>query len=89
MYKRTILIVTVLICTTALVAIYLHEQAHRYDIVAAGAGGGGSNDQQGQIEVNAWLIDHKTGKIWEVEWPIVKPTQRYEWDDYIKNIRRK
>jgi hypothetical protein len=44
---------------------YMHDRAHRYDIVVAGAGSGGSQDSVGATEVTAYLVDHKTGKVWE------------------------
>jgi len=43
---------------------YMHDRAHRYDIVAAGAGSGGTQDTAGQTEITAYLIDHKTGRVW-------------------------
>lgn len=66
MYKKTLVIVTVLVCATFLAAVYLNGQAHRYDIVAVGAGGG-SNADQGNVEVGTWLVDHKTGEIWAIK----------------------
>jgi hypothetical protein len=67
MYKKTVLIVTILVCATVLLAVFLHEQAHRFDIVAVGAGAGGSNEDKGDEEIGAWLIDHKTGDVWSLE----------------------
>jgi hypothetical protein len=67
MYKRTILLVTLLVCATALVAIILHAQSHRYDIVAIAGGAGGSNNEKGDLDVQAWLIDHKTGQVWFIQ----------------------
>lgn len=43
-------------------ATYLHDRAHRYDVVAAGAGTGGNPEQP--ADIGAFLIDHATGKVW-------------------------
>lgn len=49
---------------------YMHDRAHRFDIVAAGAGsggGGGSQDTigtEGSEEIRAYVIDHQTGRVW-------------------------
>jgi len=43
---------------------YMHDRAHRYDIVAAGAGSGGTQDHAGETEIRAFIIDHQTGKVW-------------------------
>jgi hypothetical protein len=45
-------------------ATYMHDRANRYDVVAAGAGGGASQDQPGETEAPAFLVDHATGKVW-------------------------
>jgi hypothetical protein len=42
----------------------MHDRARRYDIVAAGAGSGGSQDTTGDSEINAFIIDHQTGRGW-------------------------
>jgi hypothetical protein len=47
-------------------ATYMHDRARRYDVVAAGAGGGGNPEQAGDTEGAAYLIDHATGKVWFV-----------------------
>jgi hypothetical protein len=49
---------------TILGATYLHDRAHRYDIVAAGAGSGGTQNDAGQTDFRAFIIDHQTGKVW-------------------------
>jgi hypothetical protein len=55
---------------TILVATYMHESYHRYDLVTAGAGSGGSGGSQdesgkeGDVRINAYLIDHRTGRVW-------------------------
>lgn len=43
---------------------YIHDRAHRYDLVAAGAGTGGTHDAAGDTEIRAFIIDHQTGKVW-------------------------
>lgn len=43
---------------------YMHDRAHRYDIVPAGAGSGGTQSDTGQTEFRAFIIDHQTGKVW-------------------------
>ena len=76
MCRRTLLIVAMLVCLTCLAAVYLNGQAHRYDIVAVGAGAGGSNGDKGDTEIKAWLVDHKTGDVWAVAGGHVVPTIR-------------
>jgi hypothetical protein len=82
MYKRTLLIVTILVCLTCLATVYLNGQAHRYDIVAVGAGGGGSNEDKGDTEISAWLVDHKTGEVWAIEDGFVVPATRVGYDGH-------
>jgi hypothetical protein len=60
MRERTLILMTLLLCGTILLAVFLYDEAHRYDVVAAGSGG--SNEQQGDIQ--AFLVDHKTGQMW-------------------------
>jgi hypothetical protein len=61
---------------------YMHDRAHRYDIVAAGAGSGGSGGSQentgdtGSTEIHAYLLDHKTGRVWVVHVLEEVPTVR-------------
>lgn len=55
---------------------YMHDRAHRYDIIVAGAGSGGSQDGTGSTDVRAYLIDHNTGKVWMYAGPVGLPTQR-------------
>lgn len=43
---------------------YMHDYAHRYDIVAVAAGSGGAQDTAGETTVRAFIIDHQTGKVW-------------------------
>jgi len=66
---------------------YMHERAHRYDIVAVGAGSGGSGGSQdttgdvGNTEILAYLVDHKTGKVWVIHGPVEVPTARRSCQD--------
>ena len=47
-----------------LLATYLHNAAHRYDVVVAAAGSGGSQTDAGSTETIGYLVDHKTGRVW-------------------------
>src|SRR5438132_1378136 len=55
---------------TVLTATYVHESYRRYDLVTVGAGSGGSGGSQngtgdtGTAKINAYLIDHRTGRVW-------------------------
>ena len=57
-------------------ATYMHDRAHRYDIVAAGAGSGGSTDTTGDAKVFGYLIDHETGKVWVYDGVVGLATMR-------------
>ena len=63
---------------TILGVTYIHERAHRYDVVAAGAGGGGSQQDIGHADFAAYLVDHQTGKVWSLignsERPLIRLT---------------
>jgi hypothetical protein len=59
----------------------MHDRAHRYDVVVAGAGSGGSQDSVGETEVTAYLIDHKTGQVWEFIGNRGVPTMRMSCQD--------
>jgi hypothetical protein len=80
MYRKTILIVAILVCAIVLAATYLSGQAHRYDIVAVGAGGGGSNEDKGDITTEEYLIDHKTGEVWQIEYRMFIPITKVNKD---------
>lgn len=64
--------VLILLCAilTVLSATYMHESYHRYDLVTAAAASGGSGGSQdvtgeaGDIQINVYLIDHRTGRVW-------------------------
>ena len=47
-----------------LLAVRLHDDARRYDVVMAGAGSGGSQSDSGSAEILGYLVDHKTGRVW-------------------------
>ena len=56
---------TFLVATLVLLfALYMHDSAHRYDVVLAAAGSGGSQTDAGSTETVGYLVDHKTGKVW-------------------------
>jgi hypothetical protein len=57
-------IVLLLAAALFFLASYLHDAAHRYDVVVAAAGSGGSQDQIGSTEVKGYLVDHKNGRVW-------------------------
>lgn len=42
-------------------------ESHRYDVVAVGAGSGGSQTAEGSTDFKSYLIDHRTGKTWSLE----------------------
>jgi len=52
------------VMATVLAVTYIHERAHRYDLVTAAAGSGGSQDSKGEVITTAYLIDHQTGHVW-------------------------
>ena len=59
--------VTIVLCALVLLlALYLHDSARRYDVVVAGAGSGGSQEAEGSTEIVGYLVDHKTGRVWEL-----------------------
>jgi hypothetical protein len=59
-----------------LLAAYLHGEARRYDVVVAAAGSGGSQDETGSTDTMAYLVDHKTGKVWELDGELAQPVLR-------------
>jgi hypothetical protein len=66
---------------------YMHDRAHRYDIVMAGAGSGGSGGSQenagevGSTQIDAYLVDHKTGKVLFLRGMYEIPTVRRSCQD--------
>jgi hypothetical protein len=62
--KPTIAIALLLAALVLLLTSYMHDSAHRYDVVMAAAGSGGSQTDTGSTEAVAYLVDHKTGKVW-------------------------
>jgi hypothetical protein len=66
MRTATLAICTVVLAITALVISHWIVEAHRYDIIAVGAGSGGSQDTAGTTEFRTYLLDHKTGMTWTI-----------------------
>jgi hypothetical protein len=64
--KPTTAIALLLAALVLFVALYLHDSAHRFDVVVAAAGSGGSQDSVGSTETVGYLVDHKTGRVWEL-----------------------
>jgi hypothetical protein len=66
--------VTFLVATLVLLfTVYMHDSAHRYDVVIAAAGSGGSQQDVGSTEAVAYLIDHKTGRVWQLQSELETP----------------
>jgi hypothetical protein len=59
--------VTLTLCASALGVAYVVTEGHRYDVVAVGAGSGGSQTTEGSTDFKSYLIDHRTGKTWTLE----------------------
>jgi hypothetical protein len=71
--KPTTAIILLLAALVLLLAVYLHDSAHRYDVVVAAAGSGGSRENVGSTETVGYLVDHKTGRVWQLEGQAQKP----------------
>jgi hypothetical protein len=75
------IVITVALCTTALVATHWISEGQRYEVVASGAGSGGSQDSIGSTEVRGFLVDRKTGRTWSLRdvggMPMDLPDGRY------------
>jgi hypothetical protein len=56
-----------------LLASHWHDSAHRFDVVVAAAGSGGSRQEAGSTKEVAYLIDHKTGRVWELDGRVQQP----------------
>ena len=69
------------VIAAALGITYLHERAHRFDIVVAGAGSGGSQENTGDTAFKAYLVDHQTGRVWSVDGVNAQPLIRFECSD--------
>lgn len=88
---RTVLAYTTLVFAASLlmITLHFHDEAHGYDVVGFAAGSGGAQDQPGQTEIKAYLVDHKTGRVWrvgEVAGPeLVIPTRRLTCTEASKN----
>ena len=61
---RITAILLLLAALVFLLALHFHDEAHRYDVVLAGAGSGGSQNDTGSTEVAGYLVDHTTGRVW-------------------------
>ena len=72
--KPTTVIVALIAALVLLPASHLHDEAHRYDVVVAGAGSGGSQETEGSAEIVGYLADHKTGRVWVLTGFVQKPT---------------
>jgi len=64
--KPTTAIALLLAAMVLLLASYVHDSAHRYDVVVAAAGSGGSQENVGATETVGYLVDRKTGRVWEL-----------------------
>jgi hypothetical protein len=62
--KPATAIVMLFAAIVLLLASHLHDAAHRFDVVVAGAGSGGSQESEGSTQVVGYLVDHKTGRVW-------------------------
>lgn len=58
--------VTIVLCASALGVAYVVTEGHRYDVVAVGAGSGGSQTAEGSADFRSYLIDHRTGRTWSL-----------------------
>ena len=61
--------------TTIFGTTYMHDRSHRYDVVAAGAGSGGSQAETGKVDVEVYLVDHTSGKVWLISGPVAVPVE--------------
>lgn len=60
------IVITLALCITALVATHWVVEGQRYEVVAAGAGSGGSQNETGSMNVRGFLVDRKTGRTWSL-----------------------
>ena len=74
--KLATAVIFLLAALVLLFALYMHDSAHRYDVVIAAAGSGGSQQEAGSTETLAYLVDHKTGRVWELIEQFEKPLVR-------------
>lgn len=70
-----------------LLASYLHDSAHRYYVIVGAAGSGGSQESAGETEIRGYLVDHRTGKVWEVRGSFEKPLVRTPCPDFSKETK--
>ncbi len=71
--KPATAIVLLMAAAMLLLASHLHDAAHRYDVVVAAAGSGGSQTDAGSTEIVGYLVDHKTGKVWVLHGAVRMP----------------
>lgn len=62
--KSREIVITLALCVTVLVATRWMSEGRRYEVVAVGAGSGGSQGESGSTDIRAYLVDRKTGKTW-------------------------
>jgi hypothetical protein len=74
-------------CFVLLLASYLHDRARRFDVVMAAAGSGGSQENEGSTESFAYLVDHKTGKVWKLDETFEKPLFRRTCRNVSENLK--
>ena len=75
------IVITLALCGALLLAAHWISEGQRYEVVAAGAGSGGSQDSIGSTEVRGFLVDRKTGRTWSLRdvggMPLDLPDGRY------------
>jgi hypothetical protein len=67
--RRTLATTAITLLFSALILLltsHLHDSAHRFDVVMTAAGSGGSQQDAGSTTTTAFLVDHKTGRVWEL-----------------------
>ena len=69
-------------------ASHLHDEAHRFDVVLAAAGSGGSQQDGGSVIAAAYLVDHKTGKAWELNGQVRIPVMIAPCPNPLKETER-
>jgi len=89
--KTREIVITLALCVTALVATHWISEGQRYEVVAAGAGAGGSQSDTGSTDVRGYLVDRKTGKVWllfgdsrVVEFPAARVSCKFMNHDWLE-----
>jgi hypothetical protein len=83
----TTAIILFLAALVLLLASHLHDAAHRFDVVLTAAGSGGSQQDVGSTNTTAYLVDHQTGRVWELNGPIQLPAMIYRCPDALETKR--